>query len=341
MATGITFNIDPEKIYDTGKKLLQDINALKTARAAKNDQDKIDSFERGIKELSITSIDIISLFESSTKLQDDLIDDPARMAEELQQSPTAAMRKPLRKYLDEHSSQEQRDSLQQQFDKWVHMAPEALRSELELAELMTSDARKVKVGGKSINPNSFWKKLANETACPPTAEYGNVGRPRSETPAVHLKLVAKACSAEPVKSLLIMAATETNVQEKEKLRALAMNESIVTYGFLQMQLLLKEWQDTIKLIGTLIAELGKSSREKVVHRFMLDHTNVYEKFKKLYNDLELEITKVTLPLSAIGNRDDILWEEWRLMMLIVQFMQHVREHADLVSESMMKAKGTF
>ena len=36
-----------------------------------------------------------------------------------------------------------------------------------------------------------------------------------------------------------------------------------------MQLLLKEWQDTIKLIGTLIAELGKSSREKVVHRFML------------------------------------------------------------------------
>ena len=107
-----------------------------------------------------------------------------------------------------------------------------------------------------------------------------------------------------------------------------------------MQLLLQEWQDTIKLIGTLIAELGKSSREKVVHQFMLDHANVYEKFKKLYNDLELEITKVTLPLSATGNRDDILWEEWRLVVLIVQFMQHVREHADLVSESMMKAKGT-
>jgi hypothetical protein len=340
MATLITFNTDPEKIYDTGKKLLQDINALKIARAAKNDQDKIDSFERGIKELSITSIDIVSLFESWTKLQDDLIDDPARMAEELQQSPTAAMRIPLRKYFDEHSSQEQRDSLQQQFDKWVHMAPEALRRELELAELMTSDAPTVVVDGKRIKPDSYWKKLAKETAVHPTTEYGNVGRPRSETPAVHLKLVAKAFSAEPVKSLLIMAAMETNLPEKEKQRTLAMNEWIVTYGILQTQLLLKEWQDTIKLIGTLMAELGKSSREKVVHQFMLDHPHVYEKFRKLYNDLELEITKVTLPLSATGSRDDILWEEWRLMALIVEFMQRVREHADLVSESVMKAKGT-
>jgi len=52
----------------------------------------------------------------------------------------------------------------------------------------------------------------------------------------------------------------------------------------------------------------------------------------------LEITKVTLPLSAAGSRDDILWEEWRLMALVLQFMQHVREHADLVSEAIAKAK---
>ncbi len=334
----ISFNVDPEKIYDTGKKLLQDIYAIKTARAAKNEKDKIEGFERGIKELSITSIDIITFFESTAKLQAELIDDPTHMAEELQESATAALRKPLRKYLYERSSQEQQNSFQQQFDKWVQMPPKALQSELELYVLLASGAPTITVGGKRIKPDLYWKKLAKETTSSLNAEYGNVGRPRTETPGVHLKLIATACSSEPVKSLLIMAATETNVPEKEKLCALAISEFIVTYGILQMQLLLKEWQDTIKLIGTLITELNKSSREKVVHQFMLDHPDVYEKFKKLYNDLELEIPKVTLPLSATGNRDAILWEEWRLMARIVEFMQHVRQHADLVSESMTKAK---
>lgn len=320
------------------KKLFQDINALRTARSAKNDQDKINSFGRGIKELSITSIDIVSLFESYTTLQNDLIDDPVRMAKELQISATAAIRIPLRKYLNEHSSKEQQDSFQKHFDSWVHMDPGALRKEIERIQLLASDAPQVKIDGKRINPNSYWKKLAKKTESLPAAEFGNVGKPKSETPAVHLKLVAKACTTEPVKSLLIMAATETNVPEKERLCALAMNESVVTYGILQMQLLLKEWQDTIELLGTLIAELGKSSREKVVHQFMLDHPKVYERFKKLYNDLELEITKVTKPLSAVGSRDDILWEEWSLMTLILQFMRHVREHADLVSEAIAMLK---
>ncbi|MFZ1021971.1 MAG: hypothetical protein WCE82_10620 [Halobacteriota archaeon] len=334
----INVELDPEKIYDTGKKLLQDIYAIKTARAAKNDKDKIEGFERGIKELSITSIEIITFFESSTKLQNELIDDPTGLAEKLQASATAALREPLRKYVDERSSQEQRHSLQQQVNKWVHMPPEALQRELELTELLTSGANKVKIDGKSIKPDQYLKKLAKETTTPLIAEYGNVGRPRSETPEIHFKLIGKAYSSEPVKSLLIMAATETNVPEKEKLCELAIDEFIVTYGILQMQLLLKEWQDNVTLIGKLIAELDKSTREKVVHQFMLDHPDVYEKFKKLYNDLQLEIPKITLPLSATGNRDAIVWEEWRLMALIVQFMQHVRQHADFVSESITKAK---
>jgi hypothetical protein len=87
-------------------------------------------------------------------------------------------------------------------------------------------------------------------------------------------------------------------------------------------------------MGTLIAELAKSSEEKVVHEYMLDHLDVYDRFRSLYNDLELKIRKVTVPLSAKGSRDEILVEEWKLQANILEFMQHVRAHAEAVSASM-------
>jgi hypothetical protein len=49
MITGIsvTVNVDPTKIYDTAKKLLQDINALRLARAKKKDQKNSRALKMG------------------------------------------------------------------------------------------------------------------------------------------------------------------------------------------------------------------------------------------------------------------------------------------------------
>ncbi|MGA7076628.1 MAG: hypothetical protein WBZ42_08830 [Halobacteriota archaeon] len=212
-----------------------------------------------------------------------------------------------------------------QIDKWTHSDPEALQNELGLAELLASDADQVVIDGKRIKHDAYWKKLAKQTASNSAIEYGQAGRPKSETPALHLKLMATAA--------------ETDEEEKQKLGARATDEFIVTYGILQTQLLIGEWQDAIKLMGTLIAELAKSSEEKVVHEYMLDHLDVYDRFRSLYNDLELEIGRVTLPISAKGSRDDILVEEWKLQANILEFMQHVRAHADAVSVSMKGVNG--